>query len=789
MKTAKLPNTPAANSDPLRTSIWPSNEAESATGKLSETESKESHPTDPGSSSASSEAHTTPLPAPPEVEPPRPTSRNSGSAVGRVLGGRYQLDEFLASGGMGDIYRARRLHIGDTVAVKVLRPEVIENAQSRQRFYREARAAAMLHHPNAVVIHDFGEDNDGTVYIVMELLAGKSLRQVLVDSGRIPAERANNIIRQACAALEEAHRNGIVHRDIKPDNIMLMDAHSDADYVKLLDFGIAKLRDVMLDTLSLEKNLTNVGTVIGTPHYMSPEQCQGETADARSDIYSLGVVTYEMLTGVTPFIAKTPTGVAIKHVTEKPKAPSELRPEIGSALEAVILKALEKEPTKRQQSAIEFANDFTSALIPEKATAELSSAIPGALPVDSSASQQDGGKGSPQTAAIGSRGYETQFATPEGTEVLRGGVTAPVSAPPKQEDGVASPDKTKPASGKGAEARSNDQLSKGAKGTKAVKIAKAEPAKAEKPKVAPGVTQPKKRSPMPMIAGGIAALILVAALGWFLLSGKPNQAPPVIPSPTATIEATPQVTATPAISATNPPEGMVYVPGGEFTMGRDDGEVNERPAHTETVKSFFIDKNEVTNEEYAKFVAATGYPAPPSWVNGKYADGEGQFPASDVTWDDAAAYAKWSGKRLPTEEEWEFAARGTDGRLYPWGNDLKPNSANVLARQGAKSSAVAVGSQAEGASPFGINDLSGNVWEWTASELKPYPGGTVEELPGYTNIKVIRGGSYVSIAKQATATLRRGWPASRSDWPPGTEKKKIDYMTTGFRCAQDVPQP
>jgi serine/threonine-protein kinase len=329
---------------------------------------------------------------------------------------------------MGDIYRARRLHIGDTVAVKVLRPEVIENAQSRQRFYREARAAAMLHHPNAVVIHDFGEDNDGTVYIVMELLAGKSLRQILIESGRIPAERANNIIRQACAALEEAHRNGIVHRDIKPDNIMLMDAHSDSDYVKLLDFGIAKLRDVMLDTLSLEKNLTNVGTVIGTPHYMSPEQCQGESADARSDIYSLGVVTYEMLTGVTPFIAKTPTGVAIKHVTEKPKAPSTLRPEISPALENVILKALEKEPPKRHQSAIEFANDFTSALIPEKATAELSSAIPvdGTVAVDSGAS---GEQRAPQTSGIGAGAYETQFVPKEGTEVLRGGVTSPVSAP------------------------------------------------------------------------------------------------------------------------------------------------------------------------------------------------------------------------------------------------------------------------------------------------------------------------------------------------------------------------
>src|SRR5262249_17344423 len=135
-----------------------------------------------------------------------------GAQVGRVLGGRYQLSQIIGSGGMGEIYRARRLHIGDTVAVKVLRPDLVETETSRQRFYREARAAAMLHHPNAVVIHDFGEDTDGTAYIVMELLVGRSLRQVLIDEGSLNAMRCIGIIRQTCAALDAGHRNGIVHR-------------------------------------------------------------------------------------------------------------------------------------------------------------------------------------------------------------------------------------------------------------------------------------------------------------------------------------------------------------------------------------------------------------------------------------------------------------------------------------------------------------------------------------------------------------------------------------------------
>jgi serine/threonine-protein kinase len=170
-----------------------------------------------------------------------------------VLGGRYQLSQVIGSGGMGEIYRARRLHIGDTVAVKVLRPDVVENEKSRQRFYREARAAAMLHHPNAVVIHDFGEDTDGTAYIVMELLVGRSLRQVLIEEGTIGPLRCYGIIRQACAALDAGHRNGIVHRDIKPDNIILLDSNDGVDHVKILDFGIAKLRDQALDTLSMEQ--------------------------------------------------------------------------------------------------------------------------------------------------------------------------------------------------------------------------------------------------------------------------------------------------------------------------------------------------------------------------------------------------------------------------------------------------------------------------------------------------------------------------------------------------------
>jgi formylglycine-generating enzyme required for sulfatase activity len=228
---------------------------------------------------------------------------------------------------------------------------------------------------------------------------------------------------------------------------------------------------------------------------------------------------------------------------------------------------------------------------------------------------------------------------------------------------------------------------------------------------------------------------------------------------------------TPAKTVT-PPAGMAYVPGGDFTMGRDDGDEYERPAHKMNVKAFFIDTHEVTNEDYRKFIAATNHRLPPGWVGKTYVSPEeADFPVRGVNWDDANDYAKWAGKRLPTEEEWEFAARGTDGRRYPWGNDWRPGLANA---NHANSGTVAVG-LFKGASPFGAVDMVGNAWEWTATSLQAYPGGQIpQQLP--LALKVIRGGTFESNENQATCTYRRGWPA----------RDAKTYSQTGFRCAKDV---
>ena len=269
--------------------------------------------------------------------------------VGRVIGNRYEIIEKIGEGGMATVYKAKCNILKRYVAVKVLRDEFTTDEEFIKRFNTEAQAAASLTHPNIVSIYDVGHE-ENIYYIVMELVQGKTLKEIINEDGALPWKWALNVSIQVASALEMAHKNNIVHRDIKPHNIII----TEDGIAKVTDFGIAKAVS--------NSTITAFGTTIGSVHYFSPEHARGGYTDAKSDLYSLGVVMYEMLTGRVPFDADTPVSIALKHMQEKPIEPIKLNPTIPYAVNKIIMKAMEKDPNERYQSATEMLKDLSMAL-------------------------------------------------------------------------------------------------------------------------------------------------------------------------------------------------------------------------------------------------------------------------------------------------------------------------------------------------------------------------------------------------------------------------------------------
>ncbi len=290
---------------------------------------------------------------------PQKKPKAADKLIGQLLAGKYKILKKIGEGGMGSVYIATQEPIDRKVAVKVLLGKLAEDQIAVKRFEQEARAISKMQHPNTVTIYDFGSTDDGDgderLYIVMEFLKGQTLTQALRADGQVAPARACRIIRQVCASLADAHAAGIIHRDLKPDNIFLTEIGGDKDWVKVLDFGVAKLADS-----EGAGTLTQTGMIFGTPKYMSPEQAEGRAIDHRADIYALGVVLFELLVGRPPFVSDTPVGLLLKHISEPPPPFARIRPElsIDPRLEAVVMKALDKRPERRHQGVLELASEL-----------------------------------------------------------------------------------------------------------------------------------------------------------------------------------------------------------------------------------------------------------------------------------------------------------------------------------------------------------------------------------------------------------------------------------------------
>jgi serine/threonine protein kinase len=297
--------------------------------------------------------------------------------IGETVAGRFKVEELIGQGGMGKVYRARHLGLDRMVCLKMLKPSVLEDPTVVGRFEREAMAASRLNHPNSIQVLDFGRNEaDGALYLAMEYVQGKDLKAVLRDEWPLPEERLCHILAQVLAALGEAHAHNVIHRDLKPENIMVEQRRNQPDFVKVLDFGIARILDSDLP------RLTRADVVCGTPQYMAPEQATGAQLDARCDLYSVGIILYQMVTGQVPFDGPSSIEVLTRQVHEAPVPPRKLRrkADISPALESVILRVLSKDPARRPQSAEELRQQLLAVANRSAEVPPPSPAVPAAAP-------------------------------------------------------------------------------------------------------------------------------------------------------------------------------------------------------------------------------------------------------------------------------------------------------------------------------------------------------------------------------------------------------------------------
>jgi len=711
-----------------------------------------------------------------------------------VLEGKYHLDSRLGQGGMGVVYKARHAYLKTLHAIKIILPDLVGNdPQLVTRFRQEALAAAAIRHQNVVNTTDYGVINGNIPFLVMEYVEGESLHDLLNREKKLDPEKAFELISAICAGVGAAHHQGIVHRDLKPLNIMVCsDKPSISQAVKILDFGLAKIKSGELLGSFIQAQTTGL---MGSPYYMAPEQWSDDEPDSRSDIYSLGVMLFQMLAGDVPFKGSSIPAIMKKHIADPPPAFAELGVEISPELELAVRHSLQKEQDKRTPTVEVLVEEVKNAVYPPGIGIHTTGAR-GALPVSSLTVRTEPPKSFVfvDNVAVGPTrddGFMLLEGIQSGNHHLRishdgfddwlgdvvcDGKPQRVIAELRAQSAAAAgtPSIPRPV-GVGVPEAEPSAIAP-TKGFAQDTRNASEPDKTimQSWSGAPSIlvdSQPPKRSFFsPLVIAGIAVVVLFflggsALVGAYML----GIFPPKVKAPLT--QATPQPTPSPAASPMQSFEpNMVSIPGGTFNMGRNDGILDlEKPAHPVTVQPFMMDVNEVTNEEYQAFVNETKYQViPDHWVNGHPPSGQEKVPVRYVNIDDVNAFIAWRSKRdgvtyrLPTEEEWEYAARnGSKGNLYPWGDSYDPKCA-VLDEPTREPKPVGSKTCTD---DFGVKDLIGNVFEWTSSEPKLYPGNKAAALRELTEpFRMIRGGSFFKKAtgpQPISSTYRLDMAASK----------------------------
>ncbi|HVQ39551.1 MAG TPA: bifunctional serine/threonine-protein kinase/formylglycine-generating enzyme family protein [Pyrinomonadaceae bacterium] len=778
---------------------------------------------------------------------PQDGDATTPSLIGEpILDARYQLERRLGQGGMGVVFQARHIFLKTSHAIKVILPDLVGNDPMLvTRFRQEALAAAAIRHQNIIAVTDFGVVRGTMPFLVMEFVNGKSLQDILAAEKRMSPERALEFACAIGAGVSAAHRQNIVHRDLKPLNIMTQTGQSIAEGLKILDFGLAKIKSGELLGSFVQAKTSGL---MGSPFYMAPEQWSDEEPDARADVYSLGIILYQMLSGDVPFKGTSIPSIMKKHLTLPPPSFQSVGVDIAPRIEAVVYHALEKDPAARIPTVDAFLQELREAVAAESGTMRAGRQT---LPPELDRTLFEP---SPDTAAM-----PQQTTAESAFDSMAGTVSSAALSPEEQEKISASrlayeqEQKEKDRIAREELAREADARRKAEEEKERKRKEQEERVRKEKeaqeererqqreqmarverqareleerlaklatsisptgatvadleatqvhqdsgalsvantslPGVAPAAAQsshkfevsipakPKSNSTL-MIAGvGLVVLLTVAAVvGYFWMKSKDV----VVggPGPNINNNGNPGASPTPAPIKAE----LIEIPGGTFQMGRDDGPLQEAPAHSVTVPSFLMDKTEVTNAEYEQFVQDTNRRSwPEHWKGPQAPYGRGFYPVSNVSLQDANDFAAWRSKRdnvkyrLPTEAEWEYAARNGDkNNFYPWGNDWKLDNAVLN-----QSDAEAVGSRTEGNNSWGVQDLIGNVWEWTSSEYAVYPGSE-GEVPRADRGKVIyRGFGYASDPTGKTKLMTSCWRDA------GQPNFKSIFL--GFRLVRPTP--